>query len=236
MLDVANRRDGRDDLPRAHIRLGSEQRVESRENQRERERRPAADHLLGEEVHRPVLDAARDANLGRRRLHLGRDVIRVQGDGEADSVHHSLGAKGPLRVTAAARLLDPAPLDEREDDVLVGRREGEREVLHDETREPHLVLQAVIGLARALDGAPGDVVQGEVEVEELASPLLVGGVGETRAAELVPRVDARGEELDGVAAAVLRDPRVVERGADAAETLVCRLDALDEVRAGVNGL
>ena len=81
-----------------------------------------------------MLDAARDANLGRRRLHLGRDVIRVQGDGEADSVHHSLGAKGPPRVTAVARLLDPAPLDEREDDVLVGRREGEREVLHDETR------------------------------------------------------------------------------------------------------
>ena len=49
-------------------------------------------------------------------------------------------------------------------------------------------------------------------------------------------VDARGEELDGVAAAVLGHPRVVERGADAAETLVGRLDALDEVRAGVNRL
>mmetsp|Transcript_9942 Transcript_9942/g.45413 ORF Transcript_9942/g.45413 Transcript_9942/m.45413 type:complete len:622 (-) Transcript_9942:461-2326(-) len=160
VFNVADGGDGRDDLPRAHVSLRAEQRVEAGEHQRQRKRGAAANHLLGEEVHRPVLDAARDANLSRRGLHLRRDVVGVERHGESHAVHHSLGAESPLSVAVASSLLNPAPLDEREDDVLVRGWEGEREVLHDETGEFHLLLDAVVGLAGALDGAPGDVVEG----------------------------------------------------------------------------
>ena len=101
VLDVANRRDG-EMICHAPISASARSsRSVAREPARARTR-PAADHLLGEEVHRPVLDAARDANLGRAWLHLGSGVIACRAAMRQAQSTTAL-ARRALRVTAAAR-------------------------------------------------------------------------------------------------------------------------------------
>mmetsp|Transcript_29807 Transcript_29807/g.74552 ORF Transcript_29807/g.74552 Transcript_29807/m.74552 type:complete len:235 (+) Transcript_29807:124-828(+) len=234
MSDEAHGRRRRDDLPRTHVSFGAQSRVEARQHQGEGKRWTPTDHLLSEELHRPGLNATPLANINSGPLHVVGHSIGVQCYGKTNAVHHCFSPQRPLGVALSTCPFDASPFCETEYDVLVAGRQRQGEVLSDEPSKTHLLLQVVCSFAGALHCAARYIIDGEIQVQQLARPLWVGGLRQACISQLVARLHARSEQLKGVAAAILCDTHVVERIANASEAFRAGSDAVDEIRAAVD--
>mmetsp|Transcript_25666 Transcript_25666/g.75969 ORF Transcript_25666/g.75969 Transcript_25666/m.75969 type:complete len:240 (-) Transcript_25666:2457-3176(-) len=186
-FDDTGRRRRRDDLPCAERRGRPQLRLHTADDERHRKCGPATHHLLGKQLARPVLRAARLAH-GLGHVPDARDdAVRHVGDGAADAVEHChrlqrLLLARPAACARARRQLLPCLKAVAQ---LLVVAEAEAQVLQQRLHEGR---GAKAGRANAALGRLAHLVlQRQVEVHELA-------VAGQRWRQLSARLDRRFHE------------------------------------------